>query len=120
MKITIKELWQSQEGLSTLMNTKFANAKSSYWVSKIVKKVLAEFESINKFRNDTAKSIGIEDVKKTSDIQEAAFRSAWEDFEKGELDLDIQKLKFEHVSEVKFSPKELAPLDWLIEEPVEK
>ena len=120
MKITIKELWQSQEALGTLLNTKFTNAKSAYWVSKITKKVAGEFEAIGKFRTDTAKSLDFKDKDKPSEIQEAAFRSAWEDFEKGELDLDIQKLKFEHVSEVKFSPKELASLDWLIEEPVEK
>ena len=120
MKITIKELWQSQEALGSLLNTKFQNAKSAYWVSKIAKKVMAEYEAIGKFRTDTIKSLDVKDGQKPSEIQEAAFRYAWEDFEKGELEIEIQKLKFELISEVKFSPKELASLDWLIEEPEEK
>jgi hypothetical protein len=81
---------------------------------------MPEFEAIHKFRAETAKGLVIKEGEKLTEEQADAFRTAWEDFEKGELDLDIQKLKFALVEEVKFSPKELASLDWLVEEPTEK
>jgi len=123
MKITLMTLVEARPGIATLTNHKFSNAKSAYWVSKIVKRLATEYDAIDATQKLIVEQLGLTNVTKEKPAtaeQEKEFKTKWDDFIKDEIELDIPKLKFEQVEAVQFSGRELAFLDWLIEEPVEK
>lgn len=113
-------LVESRPGIGNLINHKFSNAKAAYWVSKIVKKLASEYDAIDAAQRHIVDQLGVTKDKPATAEQEKEFKTKWDDFLKDEVELDIPKLKFEQVEEVKFSARELAFLDWLVEEPLEK
>lgn len=119
IKLSLKTLFESQGGLHSILNTKLNDLKASYWISKASKKLVAEFKNIDKARTAFLEKNGVVAGKELDQAVRVKLDAEFEDFLKTEIELDINKFKFDYLKEVKLSPNELASLDWLIEEPVE-
>lgn len=120
MKISLNQLWESQQGLVALFDTKFQNVKAAYWIGRAAKKIISEFKQLEKAREVLLKKYDAQKGKPLAPDREEDFKKEFDELLKEEIEISIDKIKFDQLREVKFSPKELSSLDWLVEEPADK
>jgi len=121
MKLTLKEIWISRVSLIELVNQKM-EAKGKYWVAKQAKKIFSEIENIDERRVELMQKYGKKDKKGTS-IPEDKLEKFNDEFNKlldEEIDLDIDKVKYEYIEKLELKPATIVDLFYLINEPKEK
>jgi len=121
MKLTLKEIYNSQGPLQKIISFEM-DTKGKYWVAKHAKKLFSEIKTIDDRRIEILKKYGkknkngfeiqasdTENMKKFTD----EFGALLEE----EIEVNIQKIKFEYFEPLKISPAVLMGIDFLIEEP---
>ena len=122
MIITLEKLFTMQQSLSRIMNIPL-EAKLSYRLSKILKKIIAELNDLESERQKLVSKFGEKDEKgnvKVKGENLTKFSDVWKSLLSEEVELDIPKVPFEMIEKIQISSKELLDLEDLIESPKEE
>lgn len=124
MKLPIKTILDSVEGLKTLSRLKLPIVLS-FKVSKVIKEVDKELQSFDEVKRKRVEELG-EEVKDEKGNPTGNFTvtpknmKAWTKEYKAllenEVELKISKIKISELTEEKIEPFVFAQLDWLIQE----
>lgn len=122
MKIQLKKLWVANPTLHKIFNTEYSDIKTSYWLSKISKKLNPEIEMIEKSRMDILKKYSKEDKngkiplegKRVNITNEQAFVNDFNELLETEIDIEKIDIRLETLNEAKLKPYELNVISEII------
>jgi len=129
MKVKLLDLWSARFAFIKIFNSQFDDAKLSYILSKIAKKINSELEDIDKERLKIVEKYADKDErgknKITSDNRillkdNEAFNKEWLDFLETEIELDVWLIPWKAIEIVKPIPNEMIALEKFMEEPKEE
>jgi len=119
VKITNRRLLDADGAFSKLLGTPL-DFKLAYRIRKIAKKIMAEFKSIEEFRQELFKKYGDKQENGSLKVPEAkaeAFKKEFDAILDIETEVALEKIPFECVEGLKISAYELSLIDEFIEEP---
>ena len=124
MKITLKEIWNSQQSIGKLISQDL-DLKASYWINKQAKKITAKIEEINDQRNKLVEKYGEKQPNGNFNVKQDSknWKKLSDEFDKLleiEDELDIQTIKFDYLKDAKLAPVDFMNLDYLIDAPAEE
>lgn len=118
MKITLKEIWNSQNTLYKILNHPFEDFKTSYAISRIASKINSQMAEIEQARQKTLeKYYELKDgeplIKDGKYVlkDENKFKEEWGAYLDKEIEMDTFTVAKEALAEVKLSPNELSAID---------
>ena len=129
MKVKLLDLWSARFAFIKIFNFQFDDAKLSYILSRIAKKINSELEDIDKERLKIVEKYADKDErgknKITSDNRillkdNEAFNKEWLDFLETEIELDVWLIPWKAIEIVKPIPNEMIALEKFMEEPKEE
>lgn len=113
MKVTNRQLWDSQTGLKVLIDKELP-AKTSYSISRNLKTIGKELELIEEKRKELVKKFAEESGKTVAQEKMDDFQKEFNEIMNLEVDLDLWKVKIDTLGNV--APSVLSAVDFLIEE----
>ena len=124
MKIKLLDLWSARFAFIKIFNFQFDDAKLSYILSRIAKKINSEIEDIDIQRMNIAQKHAEKDEKGQPKVKDAQFIIAdlnkfneeFADFLKTEVELDIWQIPFSAIKIVKPTPNEMILLELFVKD----
>ena len=106
MKLKLKEILQISRGITPLYESDLLDPSVSWDVLKIVKIVRKEVDDFNEIHKKIIERNGVDQKKMESEIMPVLDK---------EIDLEISKIKWDHICEVKMSAKNIEMIERIIE-----
>jgi len=129
MKVKLLDLWNARFAFIKIFNFQFDDAKLSYILSRIAKKINSELEDIDKERLKIVEKYADKDERGKNKItpdnrillkDNEAFNKEWLDFLETEIELDVWLIPWKAIEIVKPIPNEMIALEKFMEEPKEE
>lgn len=123
MKLSLNDLINAKESLTKLAKTDVP-VKIAYWLSKDVQKLNSEFVAFEEARGKLFEKYGEKQVNEESKQEQIiiktenleVFQKEIGELLKTEVEVEVHKIKFEALGEIKLSTFDLSSLYFIIEE----
>jgi hypothetical protein len=120
MKLTLKQIWESQQAMPKLLGRDLSNIKASYWIGRNAKTLDGEFTALNEKRIQLVKKFGVEDKAANKwDIpadKRDDFNKAFAELLDTEIDINITQIDISMLSDAKLSPSDTVSIDFMLKE----